>query len=1113
MPSPPPHTTLARGAYALVVTALAVAGCRPDDPFVGQTHYADGLATGDGAIDAADPPDAATPDALLPEGCQHDVQCAAFGRVCDVAAGRCVQCLTDQHCPASQFCLDQACWDDVCAPGETRCYGKPQVAMCAANGGAWLPSDCPAGQLCLDGKCRPPLCKPGTLRCQGAWVMRCAADGSGELADEDCAATDRVCQGGLCKPKGCEPGAIACADHDTALVCNDADVGFEPLECGDDDACTFDLCKADVGCSNPPKPNGVACGSDRWCTEGVCTAATNNLIVIFDTSGSMSFKVPGRTCYDQSWPVCLPPHLACDRMGVSKSVFASAFKTLDPSETRVAMFRFPQLWLPPEATTTPKPPHWKPPVACSNGYYVGYNTMTGHTVEEAIGPGTSWYWDHLDEVLCLPFPATPSYDPSLEIGRWMDGVEVWGEEPELRAIGSTPIARTLFYVGEYLRNRVVVDGKACGTDADCGNANYVCKGGACTDPARACRQTSVVVFTDGGEINDFSKFFAPWVQAKRLAYGLGCQSDADCVGGARCLCPVGQTSCAPEARACLPESFDTGHYCRTTMQTCLPSATPGDPGYCAKKNGQDQCIPDPVALVAATATTPSANVLRSPDGQPFGARVHVIDISADPIGIALSGNLARAGNGLLLAPEGQNIDAFLAAVIKAFDVAPKPACGANVLPCAGVGPGGGCDDANPCTTDACNPTTGTCSHTANTAPCDDGNACTLSDRCLDGDCRPGIAWVETLAGSGFSQPGLGPALQAGLPQPRGVVERPGGGVVLSDGNRLVELVGAELVAFAGGGEGGKADGPAESARFLLPAGLGVDGATVLVADRGNHRVRAVANTSGGRWVSTLAGSTEGFADGPAALARFDHPGDVTAEAPGVVLVADRDNHRLRRIAGGEVATVAGDGKAGSVDGPLSVARLNQPASLAVGAPGVVYLVEAARVRRLSAGFVVTVAGGAPGFADGVGDKARFEDLRAVAVRGDGGLVVTDAGNHALRLVSSGGAVTTLAGGTSARAAGSGSRTARTTGCGWSSSRWSTAPTAAPATPAPATRRAGSAPPSPGPTARPAISGRAPWARAARRCSASAARPRTATTARPARPTAASPTPACVSTSA
>jgi hypothetical protein len=46
-----------------------------------------------------------------------------------------------------------------------------------------------------------------------------------------------------------------------------------------------------------------------------------------------------------------------------------------------------------------------------------------------------------------------------------------------------------------------------------------------------------------------------------------------------------------------------------------------------------------------------------------------------------------------------------------------------------------CDDANPCTDDAC--TAGVCVRTNNAGPCDDGNACTTDDVCSAGFCAPG----------------------------------------------------------------------------------------------------------------------------------------------------------------------------------------------------------------------------------------------------------------------------------------------------------------------------------------------------------------------------------------
>ncbi len=52
-----------------------------------------------------------------------------------------------------------------------------------------------------------------------------------------------------------------------------------------------------------------------------------------------------------------------------------------------------------------------------------------------------------------------------------------------------------------------------------------------------------------------------------------------------------------------------------------------------------------------------------------------------------------------------------------------------------------CDDKNPCTTDACDPSSG-CTHAFNTSPCNaDGDACTANDQCASGVCQQGTKKV------------------------------------------------------------------------------------------------------------------------------------------------------------------------------------------------------------------------------------------------------------------------------------------------------------------------------------------------------------------------------------
>jgi YVTN family beta-propeller protein len=98
-----------------------------------------------------------------------------------------------------------------------------------------------------------------------------------------------------------------------------------------------------------------------------------------------------------------------------------------------------------------------------------------------------------------------------------------------------------------------------------------------------------------------------------------------------------------------------------------------------------------------------------------------------------------SGRRLYVARPGANavaiVDTATNTVTGSVAVGLEPlAFGAFIGPCAVADD---CNDANPCTDDACNTVTGACVHTDNTAPCTDGNACTIADVCAAGTCTAG----------------------------------------------------------------------------------------------------------------------------------------------------------------------------------------------------------------------------------------------------------------------------------------------------------------------------------------------------------------------------------------
>jgi sugar lactone lactonase YvrE len=112
---------------------------------------------------------------------------------------------------------------------------------------------------------------------------------------------------------------------------------------------------------------------------------------------------------------------------------------------------------------------------------------------------------------------------------------------------------------------------------------------------------------------------------------------------------------------------------------------------------------------------------------------------------------------------------------------------------------------------------------------------------------------------------------------------------------------------------GAADGVGAAATFNQPYGIvqRTDGKLV-VADWANSKLRVIGSDGS---VTTLGGSTPGFADGGMAGAKFNHPQGLTMTASGELYLSDSDNFRVRKISadGSAVTTIAGAGTGGVKD--------------------------------------------------------------------------------------------------------------------------------------------------------------------------------------------------------
>lgn len=251
-------------------------------------------------------------------------------------------------------------------------------------------------------------------------------------------------------------------------------------------------------------------------------------------------------------------------------------------------------------------------------------------------------------------------------------------------------------------------------------------------------------------------------------------------------------------------------------------------------------------------------------------------------------------------------------------------------------------------------------------------------------------------------------LSAGLAKAQGIL-------TVTPGRVLSTSAGTGTVGYTGDG------GAATSATLAAPSAVAYDGnGNLYLADSLNHVVREIA-TNG--TITTVAGTgVAGFGgDGGAATAALlDTPTGVAVDGSGNIYIADSHNQRIRLVSGGNISTVVGTGTPGfSGDGAAaSAAQLALPSGVAVDTAGNLYIADRnnQRIRKVSGGTINTLAGdGEELFAgDGGAATAAALDLPSgVAVDTAGNVYIADRNNQRIRVVNTSGIISTLAGSGSA----------------------------------------------------------------------------------------------------
>ncbi len=227
----------------------------------------------------------------------------------------------------------------------------------------------------------------------------------------------------------------------------------------------------------------------------------------------------------------------------------------------------------------------------------------------------------------------------------------------------------------------------------------------------------------------------------------------------------------------------------------------------------------------------------------------------------------------------------------------------------------------------------------------------------------------------------------GITDPRGLAVDSDDNVYVAQEHRIVKIDGSTdpptITTVAGGADSGDSGdgGTATDAQLNDPHGVAVDSnGNIYIADTRNHRVRKVDVSADPPTINAFAGTgTGGFSgDGMAATsAQLNWPADVAVDSDGNVYIADRDNHRIRKVDVSAdpptIDTIAGTGANGfSGDGgPAPSAQLFRPHGVALASDGTVYIADWSnrRIRAVATdGTISTVAGtGSGNFIPGAPD--------------------------------------------------------------------------------------------------------------------------------------------------
>ena len=275
--------------------------------------------------------------------------------------------------------------------------------------------------------------------------------------------------------------------------------------------------------------------------------------------------------------------------------------------------------------------------------------------------------------------------------------------------------------------------------------------------------------------------------------------------------------------------------------------------------------------------------------------------------------------------------------------------------------------------------------------------------------------VSTIAGDGNIGLKNGQGTQAQFFYPVSIIKDSKGDYLITDYyNHVIRKMDANynVTTYAGTGIAGFKDGDKNTAKFSFPSGTAIDkNDNIYIADTYNNKIRKISNTG---IVSTIAGSSAGYADGNNSTAKFNQPKGIALDAFNNLFIVDYNNDRIRKLTTtGMVETYAGSVK-GFSDGVGTAAKFNFPATIVCNSNNSLFVADASnnRIRKIDINKnVTTLAGdGSIGLKDGNLANCKFNEPKGVYLDNHQNVWVGDFANHVIRYID-GDSITTLIGST------------------------------------------------------------------------------------------------------